>query len=172
MEVTNRDSPFLSIATRRVPEAASQTFNEGSPVKLVAGLATAYVDIADAPMYAIAVQAASGTTGTELECVLAYPNLVEIEANVLGTSAADEVLTAGSLGTAYDLVVDANLVGTGESGWYIDQNDTTDPEVRVSAFESNQVVPNEYNIPPQAGDTNARVRCVILPVATVFGIST
>lgn len=168
MEVVLHDDPLLALVTRSLPEAASQTFKRVSPVVLTAGLVAEFVAPATALMFGYALSdgnnaAAAITNRTDV--VLALPH-VEIEANFLAASAADNVFAAADLGTDFDLAVSATLVGGATRGWYI--KDAADDEVvRLSGLPPLRI-PNIPDLYTTVGDTNARVRAVTLADATVW----
>jgi hypothetical protein len=145
----------------------SQTFPAGAPLSFSSGLLVVFVNPTTAKIAAWASEAATGVINNRLKYILATPE-VEIEANLLGSSAANYVLLATDLGTALDLAANANLEGTGLPGWYI-QKTTSDPAVTVCEFFSDDVVPNTAAPTfPAAGDTNARVRARITPGKGIF----
>lgn len=156
LRVSVPSNSFESLIERSWPEGASQTFPVGSPLKLASGLALVFVNPTDAGIAAFALTAASGTTNNATKVLLATPD-VEIEANLLGSAAADQVLAAADLGKAYDLASNANLLGTGAAGWYI-QATTSDVAVRINDFRSDITIPNQNASFPAVGDTNARVK--------------
>jgi len=157
LRVSVPSNSFLSLIERAWPEGASQTFPVGAPLKLASGLAVVWVSPTDAPIAAFSLTAGQNlASGAVTKVVLAEPH-VELEANLLGSAAADYTLLATDLGTAYDLKSAANLLGTGVAGWYFAAT-TTDVAVRINNFSSDIIIPNQLASSPAAGDTNARVK--------------
>lgn len=148
---------FLSLMERAYPEGASQTFPVGSPLKLASGLAVVWVSPTDGALAAFSLTAGQNVaSGAVTKVILAEPH-VELEANLLGSAAADYTLAATDLGTAYDLKSAANLLGTGSAGWYFAAT-TTDVAVRICDLRSAITIPNQLASFPATGDTNARVK--------------
>ena len=147
---------FLSLYEREYPEGASQTFPVGSPLKLASGLAVVWVNPTDASLAAFSLTAGQNTTGATVKVVLAMPE-VHFEANLLGSAAADYVLLATDLGTAYDLKSSSTLLGAASAGWYVAAT-TTDVACRVVQFDADQPIANSTSTRPVAGDTNARIK--------------
>lgn len=154
--------PLLTYVTRRYGEAASQTWPAGSPVKASSGLVAEWVSVADGDIIGFVMEAGHNTSAATCDVILAHPQLT-IEANFLGASAADNVLAAADLFTERDLVKDANLLDTGEAGWYI--KDAADgAAVIIEEFFSTPVQFADRNdTKPAAGDTNARIRAAVKP---------
>jgi hypothetical protein len=153
----HQHNAYLSILFREFPEAASQTFEDGWPCKLVNGLVTEWVSVSDAFLACFAAQDASGTTSQACQVVLAEPSFIVVEGNLLDTSAADEVLAAADLGVEKELAKDSNLLGTGLAGWYI-RDQTSAPAVRIQSFRNSYPSPTVEPSASEVGDTNARVR--------------
>ena len=150
---------FLSLVERRVPEGASQTFVTHAPLKIVSGLAVEWTSGTDIAFWS----AGDGrnTTGADAMVYFATPEL-GIEANFLGSAAADNVLAAADFGTAFDLAKSATLLGTGKPGWYL-QDSTSSVMARICQFHCEMALPNKLpTLRPTAGDTNARVRALPL----------
>jgi hypothetical protein len=166
LQVKDDTNSFLSLFERDWPEGANQTFPVGAPLKLVSGLTQVFVNPTDAPLAAFSLSAGQNTTGATTQVVLAVPYL-EIEGNFLGAAAADNVLAAADLGSSRDLASDANLLGTGEAGWYI-KDSAADPAVVICGFLTDQVLPTVNDTNPAAGDTNARVRARVLKGKSLF----
>lgn len=146
---------------------ASQTFVAGAPLSYSSGLLVVFVNPTTAKIAAWASESASGVINSRLKYILATPE-VEIEANLLATSAGTYTLLATDLGTALDLAVSATLEGTGLPGWYIAKT-TSDPSVTVSEFYSDIVPPQKASPTfPAAGDIDARVRARITPGKGLF----
>lgn len=154
------DDPYLAASLVKLPEAASQTFPKGSPVSFVSGKASVFVAPTTALLAGFALDAASGTTDNLLRVILALP-WVAIEANFLGSAAADNVLAATDLGVAYDLAA-GTTSASGAAGWYL-QDSTSDASVIISSFESYDILPDSGEMKAVAGDTNARVRGRVKP---------
>lgn len=162
--VTPHD-PLLTYITVELPEDASETWPAGSPVKAASGFVAEWVSVADGDIIGFVMEAGQNNASAgavNAKVLLAHPQLV-IEANFLGASAADNVLAAADLFIERDLIKDANLLGTGEAGWYI--KDAADgAAVIIQEFNSAPVqfsTTNDYK--PVAGDTNARIRAAVKP---------
>lgn len=155
LEPIVHDDVLLSLITRRLPEGASQTFKSHSPVALSSGLVVAFVAPATALLAGFALSDGSNTTGAYTDVVLAVGGL-EIEANFLGSAAADNVLAAADLGGKFDLLSSSTLINGALPGWYI-SDATADPSVRICEFPPVRVA-NSTSTRTAAGDTNARVR--------------
>lgn len=154
-------NPYCSLVERRLPEGASQTFPPGSPLKLASGLAIVFVSASDGPIAAISVESGHNTaSGSEIACIIAHPNL-EIEANFLGSAAADNVLAAADFGSDFDLASSSTLINSADAGWYI-QDSTSSVSVTMMNYRVNQISPTTNALLAAAGDTNARVRARIL----------
>ncbi len=152
---------YGSLVERKLPEGASQTFPPGSPLKLASGLAIVFVSASDGPIAAISTESGHNTaSGSEIMCVIAHPNL-EIEANFLGSAAADNVLAAADFGGDFDLATSTTLIGGADAGWYI-QDSTSSVSVTMMNYRVNQLSPTSNVMLAEAGDTNARVRARIL----------
>lgn len=160
LEVIVHDAVMLELITRRVPEAASQTFKLNAPIKLASGLAAEFVNPADALLAGYALTDGQNlASGGVTDIVLALPH-VEIEANFLGNAAADNVLAAADLGGPFDLAKSATLLGASAPGWYLSDT-TADVAFRMSGFPPIRKA-NSENSRTLAGDTNARVRAIAM----------
>lgn len=166
LRVSVPSNSFLSLIERAWPEGASQTFPVGSPIKLVSGLATVWVNPTDAKIYGFALTAGQNTTGATTHIVLAEPHL-ELEANLLGSAAADRTLVATDLGTAYDLVSSSTLLGAGAAGWYFAAT-TSDVAVRICDLMSDITIPNQLQSAPAVGDTNPRVKARVETAKSIW----
>lgn len=166
LRISAPSNSFLSLIERAWPEGTSQTFPVGSPVKLVSGLATVWVNPTDAKIYGFALIAGQNTTGATTKILLAENN-IELEANLLGSAAADRTLLAADLGTAYDLVSGANLLGTGAAAWYFAAT-TSDVAVRICDFMSDITIPNQLASNPAVGDTNPRVKARVETAKSIW----
>lgn len=144
---------YMSLLERRLPEGDSQTFPVGAPLKFSSGLLVVW-DSGD--VAALSAQAGQNTTGDLFtQCYLLTPG-VELEANFLGSAAADNVLAAADVGNKFDIAEGANLLGTGIKGWYI-QDSTSATVVRISEMRASSPEPLALESIPAVGDTNARV---------------
>lgn len=150
----NANAAIIQLLERRVPEGASQTFPAGAPLKIVSNLVVEWTATTDLAYLSLA--AGQNTTGAQAAVLMLYPG-IELEGNFLAGSAADNVLAAGDFGTAYVLAKSTTLLGTGNAGWYVEDN-TSNACVKVCEFFGEQPPPNVINTYPEAGDTNARVR--------------
>lgn len=152
---------YQSMLTRSWFEGASQTFPTGAPLKLASGLALVFVNPTDAGIAAFSLDAASGTTGAALQVILAASE-VEIEANFLGSSAADNTLAAADLGLTRDLAASATLLpSTPKAAWYI-ADTNSDVAVRICDFKTDYVPPDKLATRPAVDDINARVRARVI----------
>jgi hypothetical protein len=149
---------YLSLAERRVPEAASQTYPTGALLNYSSGL---YAKWSSGDLAALSCQEGQNTSGAFTNVYLLFPG-IELEANFLGSAAADNVLAAADHGTAFDIAEGANLLGTGEAGWYV-QDSTSATKVRI-IFGGEGCVhnPQAETSYVTAGDTNAIVRAIPL----------
>lgn len=153
---------FMSLVERRVPEAASQTWNVGALLNYSSGL---YQKWSSGDIAAIACQDGQNTTGAFTNVYLIVPG-VELQANFLGSAAADNVLAAADHGGAFDVAEGANLLGTGVAGFYV-QDSTSAAKVRI-LFGTEGVGGLECSAGDRtqtyvaAGDTNAIVRAIPL----------
>jgi hypothetical protein len=150
----NASASHIQLLERRVPEGATQTFPAGAPLKISSNLVVEWTAGADLAYLSLA--AGQNTTGAQAACLMMMPG-IELEGNFLATSAADNVLAAGDFGTAYVLAKSSTLLGTGNAGWYVEDN-VTNANVKICEFFGEQPVPNVLTTYPEAGDTNARVR--------------
>lgn len=161
LEVVVQDSALLELISRRMPEAASQTFKLNAPVKLSSGLVAEFVNPTDGLLAGYALADGQNATGKMTDIVLALAH-VSIEANFLGAAAAANVLAAADMGLKFALAKDANLLGTGKPGWYI-LDSATENSHRISEFPPLRMA-NVDNAYTSAGDTDARVRAT--PILT------
>lgn len=148
---------YLSLFERYATEGASQSWPAGSPVAFSSGKLIVFVNPTTAKVAGIALDAASGTTDTAVRYVIASETL-EFEANLLTSSAANHTLAQTDLGTLYDLASNANLLGTGSAGWYI-QDTTSDTSCVITQFRAESTPDaNQLTSDPAVGDINPRVR--------------
>lgn len=163
LSLTAKDRETFDYLAEYGPEANSQTFKIGWPLKMASGKLTEWVSVADANIWGFALSdgqnATSGLVPTKF--VAARPDLM-IEANFLGSSAATNVLAATDLGIERDLIKNANLLGTSVPGWYI-QDSAAGAAVITSNFESGYVFPDQDAYEPVAGDSDARIRAFVKP---------
>lgn len=165
----HNDSPFLALAVRKVPVAASQgAVKAGWPLKLVSGLATEWVSVADADLAYFAnedfIRSGDSTApaaGTMRRCIVADPAKVIVEGNLLVTSTyATNVLAAGDLGAEVTLEKGANLLDTGVAGWFFGDT-TTGAALIIDDFASRYRDPTSAEDRAVAGDSDARLRARI-----------
>jgi hypothetical protein len=170
LRVHSEEAPELQLVSRYAPEAASQTFKEGWPLKWNgSGFTAEWVNASNALLMGFALSdgqddAAAGTSHTEY--VRCFP-WVEIEGNLLEASAADHVVVAADLGANADLLKGANLLGTGVAGWYLKTAASNDDCV-VFDLRTSVVHPTVLAYQPAVGDTNARVRAHVLTAAALY----
>ncbi len=156
------DSPVLSYVARWEPEAANQTYPAGAPVLFNAG----FIEEAPSPavsILGIAIEAGHNkpTAGAALAKFIPAIDGLIFYGNLLGALAADRVLAAADLGASYRLVKNANLLGVGKPGWYLEANAAT-PAAKIVSFRADLIVPNENNDRAEVGDTNPRVGAIVL----------
>lgn len=147
---------YLSLYERYATEGASQSWPAGSPVSFSSGKLVVFVAPATLKVAGVALDAASGVTDTAVRYLIANEN-VEFEANLLTSAAANRTLAQADLGTLFDLATNANLLGTGVAGWYI-QDTTSDTSCVITNFRAELGEPNVINSNPAVGDINARVQ--------------
>ncbi len=155
------DNPVLSYAARWEPEGATQTYVAGAPVVLTAGFIVEAANPATS-MLGIAIEAGhNAAAGAKLAKFLPAIDGLIFYANLLAASAADRALVATDLGTSYRIAKDANLLGTGKPGWYIEATGTS-TACKVVSFRADLIVPNENDDRAAVGDTNPRVGAIVL----------
>jgi hypothetical protein len=159
LRISEPNNSFESLFERDAPEGVSQTFVAGTPLKAVSGQLAAWVNPTDAALVGYALSPASGVTGAKLRYVMQNPR-VELEANLLGSAAADRALVATDLFTSYDLVSGAILPG-GVTGWYFAAT-TVDVAVRICDIKSDYPVTNVNQSFPLVGDINPRVKANLI----------
>lgn len=163
------DDPTLGYVTRKYTEAASQTFPAGSPVKASSGHVAVFVSPSDGDMIGFAIGAGhNSAAGTdEADVILALPDIA-IHATFLASAAADNVLAQADRFSPFDLASNANLLGTGEAGWYL-QDSTSSSSLTIESFKHEpDFFPTINKSAAEAGDTNARVTCRVIPGASVW----
>ena len=160
LKATTPRQPNASWLRQDIPKASATTFVQGAPIKLASGLALEWVNPSDADIWAFSMAAAVDGE-TTVEAMYATPDVV-LEANFLGAAAADNVLAAADRGLSRDLLKAANLLGTGEAGWYI-SDAAADAGVIICEFESQYVFPTTNESAAVVGDTNARLRAFVIP---------
>ena len=165
MEVIVHDATMLELVTRQLPEGASQTFKLNSPVALSSGLVVEFVAPATLLLAGYAMSDGKNVASGGFTDVVLAMGGVEIEANFLGSGAADQVLAAANLGSKFDLGVSASLFSS-TRGWYI-QNTAADPSHRICAFPPLRMA-NVPELRTQAGDTNARVRARFIATKSLW----
>jgi hypothetical protein len=152
------------------PEGASQTFVVGDVLTVTSGYLVLGAAAAAVSIFGVAQQAGHNTTaGTyNVQYAPVFPGMF-IYANLLGTSAGDEVLAATDLGTAFELERSTTLVGGDSPGWYINGDATGTPAVKVVSFFADPTyapVASIYANEARVGDTNARVMASIIAAQT------
>lgn len=160
LKATVPSQPVASWIRQTFPKGSSTTFVAGAPMKASSGLVVEWVDPSDADIVGFSTAAAKDGE-TTVQGMWAMPEVI-LEANFLGGSAADTTLAASDLWLSRDLSKDANLLGTGEAGWYI-EDASADVAVDVVEFDTQDVHPTIHDYKPEAGDTNARVRAHVRP---------
>lgn len=162
LKATVPSQPLASWIRQTFPKASATTFVAGAPVKFSSGLVVEWVNPSDADIVGFSTAEAKDGE-TTVEGLWAMPEVI-LEANFLGASAADNVLAAADLWISggRDLEKDANLLGTGEAGWYI-EDAAGDAAVDIVEFDTQDVHPTIHDYKPEAGDTNARVRAHVRP---------
>lgn len=163
LEPIAHDDVLLALLTRELPEGASQTWPEGSPVSFSSGLLVEFVAPTTALLAGYALDAGHNTTGRTATIVLARAP-IEIEVNFLGAAAADNVLAAADMGGKFDLLKSTTLIKAANPGWYL-SDATADPSHRITQFAPAKLV-NQVETVSAAGDTNARVRCAPIDTKT------
>lgn len=148
---------YLSLVERRVPEAASQTFCVGALLNYSSGL---YQKWSSGDLAALSCMEGQNTTGAFTNVYLLVPG-VELEANFLASSAANNTLAAADHGTAFDVAEDSDLLGTSEPAFYI-QDTTSAVKVRICEFPSIEDAPQALESYVAADDVNAIVRAIPL----------
>lgn len=164
LKAISPNDAFLGLVAEELPEGASQTFPDGSPVVITSG----YVVVAASTVtsvFGIASGAGHNTTaGASTAKVFPIYGTTLIEANFLASGAADQAIAQTDLGTKYDWVYGATCLAGSLPGWYIAKT-TGGVTVRICSFKSTDIVPNQSEVEALAGDTNARVRATILAAA-------
>lgn len=165
------NDPVFGYITRRYLEAASQTYPAGSPVKdNASGFIAEWVSVADADIVGFVITAGSDDASagdSPVDVILAYPQLV-IEANFLGSAAADNVLAQTDLFAEKDLIKGTDLLGTGLDGWYF-QDAAAGAAVIIQEFDSSPVYHGDTSVHrPVDGDTNARIRAAVKPGVSLW----
>lgn len=117
------------------PEAAGQTYKKGQLVYLVAGAVTVMADDGQVCL-GMVTQDATGTTGTDMEIIIATPVTV-FEVNVYHSTAASAVTAATQIGENYALQVDSNKC-------YCDIEDVTNVLFRVIKLSPKDTVADVY----------------------------
>lgn len=149
---------YVSLLEREWPEGDNQTFVIGAPIAFSSGLAVAWTSGNLAGISAVAGQ---NTTGDLFTKVYLLEPGVCIEANFLGSAAANNTLAAADMGTAFDIASDVNLLGTGRAGWYL-QDSTSATMARISELKASIPNPLEDRSIPAIGDVNTRLRAIPL----------
>lgn len=164
------EAPELQLVSRYAPEAASQTFEEGWPLKWDgSGFVAEWVSASNALLMGFALsdgQNDSSAGDSETEYIRCFP-WIEIEANLLEASAANHVLVDGDLGANADLTKSSTLLGASAAGWYL-LTPAANNDAVVFDLKTSIVLPTEQVYQPVAGDTNARVRAHMLTAAALY----
>lgn len=147
---------WMSLLERRLPEADSQTFPVGAPLKNSSGLVAEW-DSGD--IIGLSATAGQNTTGDIYTNLYLLVPGVELEANFLGSAAADNVLAAADVMGKFDIASSATLLGTGKPGWYI-QDSTSATMVRICELPGVVGLPQSMESLVAVGDTNAIVRAI------------
>lgn len=157
---------WLSLVTTNLPEAATQTFVNGAPIYMVGGYVTVCGlagTIVNTAIAGFSMEAGHNDVAAGTHSVQIVPNVpgMHFHATFLGAAAADNILAAADLFLNRDLGYVATLLGAASPGYYI-QDAAAGAVLKIVSFESDQVVQNSSETKAVAGDTNARVRGVIL----------
>lgn len=168
--LNDQDSPVFSYLVRYLPEAASETFPEMSPVVFSSGYVSEAATSPATSIMGIALTAgnddsAAGTS--DVEVVLATEFMM-LEANLLEASAANHTLVATDLGSAVDLEKSTTLLGASTAGWYFKTPADSNGSVVVCEFNSSIVQPTQERYKPAVDDINARVRARIRASVLAF----
>jgi hypothetical protein len=153
---------IVGLMERRWPEGASQTFPIGAPLKVSSNTLVEWT--AGTDLAALSVAAGQNTTGATCAVYFLVPG-IELEGNFLGSAAADNILAAADVGTAFVLAKSTTLLGTGNAGWYVEDN-ASNACVKLCELMAEQPVPNVNATYPAVGDTNARVR--VMPLTSLL----
>jgi len=159
LRISMPNNSFESLFERDAPEGVSQTFVAGSPLKIVSGQLATWVSPTDGAVVGWSLSPASGTTGAKVRYVMHNAG-VELEANLLGSAAADRALVATDLFTNYDLVSGTILPGAA-TGWYFSAT-TVDVAVKICDLKSDYIISNVTQSFPAAGDINPRVKANLI----------
>lgn len=109
-------------------EAASQSWKRGAPLIVVSGLLTeASEGDLSGDVVGFAVKDATGVTDTVTDFIPAFEEL-EMEGTLENGSTGDYALTQADVGALY------GLAKTAAGIWYIDQADTTNPNVYIMSL--------------------------------------
>lgn len=158
---------YLGFASRHALEGSTQTFVSSAPVVLTAGYIVAAANPATA-VYGFALEAGHNITqGTQQIKFLPCYHGLEINANFLGSAAADNDIVVADWGLAVRIALSATLLGASSPGWYLEDTGSTQA-AKISDFKSDVLVPNSSETRAFAGDTNARVRAVVLTSVNSF----
>lgn len=156
----------LAVWVMSLPEAASQTFKNGSPLVFSSGyLATASGTVESVEAFALE-DAHNGTAGEyDIKCCPALHN-THCFGNLLTTGAADNVLAATDWGVKVQLLYNATA-GAGSTPIWFFGDSASNPCFKVVDFKGDaQYLPaNQSELRAAAGDTNARVKGVLLTSA-------
>jgi hypothetical protein len=181
------DDADVSFAERQIPEAASQTFFPGAPLKWSSGAVAEWVSNADAPIMGFALTRGQNSaslpvyvTDNRDPAVVTGPLTMAkilyclqwllIEGNLLAAAGANYTLLATDLGASKDLIKKTGMYTQGgvlSDGWYI-QNTAAAATVTVCDLITmdQSVTTNDRGAIP--GDTNARVGVRVLPGKSVY----
>ena len=170
LRVHSEEAPELQLVSRYAPEAASQTFKEGWPLKWNgSGYTAEWVNTSDAALMGFALsdgQNDSSAGDSQTEYVRCFP-WVEIEANLLEASAANHVVVAADLGANADLLKSSTLLGASAPGWYL-KTSASNNDCVVFDLKTSVVHPTAPSYQPAVGDTNARVRAHVLTATALY----
>lgn len=159
---------WLSLVTTNLPEGLNQTFVNGAPLVFSSGYmieATVAGDVVTSAIAGFSMNAAHNTTAGayDVQFVPAVPG-IHFHANFMGAAGIDNVLAASDLGLTRDVGYAATFLGAASPGYFVADSAGT-VRVKIISFESDQVVANSTETKAVAGDTNARVRGVIIAAA-------
>lgn len=153
---------FLSFASRKLPEGASQTFVPHAPVVLTSGLIVQAASPATAVLGFALEAGSNGSAGAKRVPVVPAIDGITVFGNCMLPSVANETLAAADLGATRRLVLGATFISATRPGWYF-EDDSNDQGVRIVSFQTDTFLPNVVD-PSFAvvGDINPRVEAVVL----------
>lgn len=161
IQVFAPNDAYLSSVSVYLPEGASQTFTGVNPIVVTSGYVVLAADPVTSVMGICVEDGHNTTAGTYNVRVIPVSQDVGVYANFLGNAAADNVLAAADLYLSRDFEYDANMITTGEGGWYVEDG-AASASVKIVSFNSDIAIPNNSQSEAEAGDTNARVSALFL----------